>query len=613
MSENNQLIQQEISDLQEDHKKFKGQRHEHLFSAVVAKYFYFSGEYGPDKYTQQLTDGADDGGIDLAFIDPTDSNQDPTIILIQSKYSESFSNVRDYKKELNEAINAINDFRCNQTSGYNKKIRSILRNALNEIDAKNFVVEYNFFTTTTLTETNRKNIEKELDARLKEVNHQLNESGENYTFEYAIYTLDQIAQQIEIVKNPKKFVEEDQVKFYKSDGALKYVLSENIHGIIVNVSSREILKLYESHLMTGGLFAQNNRFFVKAKKIDDKILDTISQKAERFWFLNNGITIACENFYTDGDVLRLENFSIINGCQTTTLIGKADDLPEFKVQLKVIGVNLGEDTENLVSKIAEASNSQKPIYDRDLKSNAPEQTALQQKFERNSPPIFIEIKRGAKKKKQKQHNDWQYLTNEKLGQYLLSFQFQMPGTARSKTKAIFSDDEIYNTLFKRNFDPAHITDLLKLQNEISNIQKNLDINFSDEIQEAIANGEQTLLACIGFILKVKKKLISIEQNTFTNDESLKKLLLEDNLFGIFLDDRQDNFEEIFESLIINLSKLIIGSYLKNPNKTTISNYLKSDKNFRQEILQNIYQEVFIRRLESKEFWNKYGKIFLLDA
>lgn len=57
----------------------------------------------------------------------------------------------------------------------------------------------------------------------------------------------------------------------------------------------------------------NLRYYVRQKMVDDGIQQTIAHEPENFWYKNNGIIIVCEDFQMDGKVLKLYNFSIVNG------------------------------------------------------------------------------------------------------------------------------------------------------------------------------------------------------------------------------------------------------------------------------------------------------------
>ena len=110
------------------------------------------------------------------------------------------------------------------------------------------------------------------------------------------------------------------------------VLKNGENGILINAKALSIRKFYLTK-KDDGLFEQNYRYFVMNKKIDSQINDSLENKREKFWFMNNGIIIACKDFTVDGNQIKLYDFSIVNGCQTTTLLGKykgvhsGDDFP----------------------------------------------------------------------------------------------------------------------------------------------------------------------------------------------------------------------------------------------------------------------------------------------
>ena len=175
--------------------------------------------------------------------------------------------------------------------------------------------------------------------------------------------------------------------------------------------------------------------------------NTIKKEKENFWFYNNGITIGCEDFVLDGYVLRLYNFSIINGAQTTTKIGESkliDNEYDFDIVCKVVKANRSlNDESDFIMKISEASNSQKPIKARDLKANAREQKMLQTKCAENKNALAIEIKRGVKPKNYYKVEKWQRVTNEYIGQLILACLLQRPGSARSGKITIFTSEKLY--------------------------------------------------------------------------------------------------------------------------------------------------------------------------
>ena len=178
--------------------------------------------------------------------------------------------------------------------------------------------------------------------------------------------------------------------------------------------------------------------------------------------------------------MMLYEFSIINGGQTTNRIGnyKGSNNGEFYIPCKVIKIK----NDNLImfSKIAEATNSQKPINARDLKSNSPEMKMIQNWLKNEG--IYLEIKRG-EKKKQKLRS----IKNDELGQLVLAFAYQQPGTARSGKKNIFENNSLYNKLYKVNYekDPnkkAFILDLIKLNEDYFSIENELKKDLKSKME-----------------------------------------------------------------------------------------------------------------------------------
>ena len=122
-----------------------------------------------------------------------------------------------------------------------------------------------------------------------------------------------------------------------------------------------------------GLFDLNIRKYINNRTVDEGIRHTLANDRQNFWFLNNGLIIACKDYDIDGNTVKLYDFSIVNGGQTTNIIGKfkGNNEEEFFIPCKIIKEKYRKGSENFYNRIAEATNSQKPILPRDLKSNSP--------------------------------------------------------------------------------------------------------------------------------------------------------------------------------------------------------------------------------------------------
>jgi len=118
------------------------------------------------------------------------------------------------------------------------------------------------------------------------------------------------------VKSPRQAVEYGFVDL----SLITAILSMVTMACLVNVYAHSLRDLYDRY-KDDGLFEQNFRYFVTNKRIDKDIQGSLEKKRDRFWYLNNGIIIGCKDFHRDGKRVKLWDFSVINGCQTTTLIG----------------------------------------------------------------------------------------------------------------------------------------------------------------------------------------------------------------------------------------------------------------------------------------------------
>ena len=126
------------------------------------------------------------------------------------------------------------------------------------------------------------------------------------------------------------------------------------------------------------LLSRNLRYHIAGRDIDKAIAATINNDPDSFWLKNNGITIICDDFDIDGKEVRLRNFSIVNGGQTTYMLHKSPSInSDHDLYLPCKIIRIVGDTEDEKSSfslsIAKATNSQKAIKPVDLKANSPEQ------------------------------------------------------------------------------------------------------------------------------------------------------------------------------------------------------------------------------------------------
>lgn len=337
-------------------------------------------------------------------------------------------------------------------------------------------------------------------------------------------------------------------------------------------------------------------------------MESISHNQSDFWFLNNGITIACNDYRVDGDNVKVYDFSIVNGGQTTTLIAKnLNNRSDMFVMCKIIKRTKDLDTiesMEFFNKIAEATNSQKPIQPKDLKSNAPEMVSLQKLLASHN--VFLEIKRGINAPRSYENK----INNEQFAQIFYSFVHQKPGTSRSNKKSLFSNNNHYRSIFFNRFakdknKTKFILDLIDLNKRIDiEIQKIKDRKEIEVDQMSIlSNSKQHIIALFGFIYRIVNGDVNIRKELDISGR--------DFIYGEFLNNyRGDDINDLINDLIIEITTLLTKLYEAEYQKGTVtspSNFLKTDKKYIETIIKEYVRELKLRKNE-EGLINYYGNL-----
>ena len=150
--------------------------------------------------------------------------------------------------------------------------------------------------------------------------------------------------------------------------------------LLGRVAVQHIADLFEQH---GDRLLQRNirRYLgLHSNRVNSAIHETLcSDKADKFYFYNNGITVVCDKFdynafQKNDHKVQLKNMQIINGGQTCKTIHETlkSALPNMIGQSAYVMVRiyqLAEENKDFVQDITYATNSQNPVDLRDLRSN----------------------------------------------------------------------------------------------------------------------------------------------------------------------------------------------------------------------------------------------------
>ena len=403
---------------------------------------------------------------------------------------------------------------------------------------------------------------------------------------FEIVFQDDIQEEIDDIENPKEYVPYGELALFDKDSICFFGEEKSF---ITTISAESLKRVYFA-FCNRGLFDSNLRFFVSSKKIDPKIVNSIENDSENFCYYNNGIIITCDDYIIDGTSLKMTNFSIVNGGQTTNLIGRTEFNEDFPVICKLIK-NKYLDVEKRVeflAKVAEASNTQKPINAKDLIANRKEQRLLKIQFERCG--IFLKVKRGEKIDKTTYKENWQNASNDEIAQFIYSMIYQSPGAAKNSKSKLLDTDKIYNKIFATNYTDGFFISVQHLKIAYSEWLKKLKrVESKTSVKYGLAkNAFLMCMATYGLIYKsvindeLRKYLLDEEDLSNTNMQL--KLYIQQNdigqtnvMMGFAMNQNRWNiYYSIFELIFGNILMPAYSKYKKAYPTYAYSQFTKSD-------------------------------------
>jgi hypothetical protein len=371
--------------------------------------------------------------------------------------------------------------------------------------------------------------------------------------------------------------------------------------MITTISANSLKELYQNYAKLG-LFSSNLRYYVKIAKIDDAIQKTIMEDPSLFWYKNNGIIIICDDYEIIQNELRISNFSIINGGQTTKLIGDMEFEEDFYITCKVIKNRFSEDyeKESFALSIAEATNSQKPIKPRDLIANKSEQKSLKKSLLEER--IYLQIKRGDKHNNNLFKENWQFVDNDELTQIIVSTLFQNPSLAKNKTR-LLTLDSIYNMIYPSDFsyDTKLVKDLLHVKLYESEYLKYVKKNTNPKTEpfkiSLVKYTKLILFSLAGLIIKLhfNESLLEKLSSRKVLKNELSFLIQQRDLNFGFLNHKNTNlvnkFIELFEYLYENGVSVGYNKFTETSGNIDPSVFAKNTSVYLDYILENLIPKV----------------------
>lgn len=304
-------------------------------------------------------DGPEDAGCDFIYID----DDQETVYVLQGYVSDRPERAAGIKKwnALVAAVSNIKDPISFKHSGRGDIYERLLETAYESYS-------HVFGLITLAAKSDQIARQKETTTRSKTYG-----AATNFFYEHQ----DTLYDKYLIAKTTHRSVPEDTLTFSSDLSELKGNFGQAIIG---SVAASELARLYKKY--PNQLFEGNVRLFIGQRKggINEKIIETATNRPGEFWALNNGITIVAESFeHQNTRKYKLRHFSVVNGCQTTVSLAKAielsDDASKAQVMVRVVGAKTA-----LLTDIVRYNNTQNPVKLSAVRLLDPIQEALRTSF-----------------------------------------------------------------------------------------------------------------------------------------------------------------------------------------------------------------------------------------
>ena len=388
----------------------------------------------PNQAKYDITDGADDKQIDAIVVD----DNSLAVYIIQGKFIGATSVDAEPLREVLSSWVQLKDLVKLQEGG-NERLKRRLVDVSNALEDE-YEVIFELITTANLTESALKDLKRFQEELAK---------NEELTASLNIVDNEELKRRYDLALER----ESPAINFTLELEPKKYVSMEvaGTHSITAAIPLKECIKF--PGIKDGTLFRKNVRQSLGLNnRVNKSIKSTIySDRHRDFFFYHNGITAICNKMELDIDTLHLNEFSVVNGCQSLNTIlscsERVKNLEDTYIMFRFYEIPQRDRAE----KISISTNFQTAVKPRDLRSNDKRVLNLKRLFEQKYSQGYFITKRGEESPPSK--NRKYVIDLVDLGKYLISWHSQRPNIAYSESK-IF--DKYFEQLFKREYKPENI-------------------------------------------------------------------------------------------------------------------------------------------------------------
>lgn len=426
-------------------KNYGANKHEAFLRLV---FYLVTGKGYDDLEPEDLIDGGGDYQIDALHIDDSSAENQATITLIQATFSESMSSTKlvrmhvglDYLLQKPKAAYSVL-----MNKSLAAKIQEF-RDLRNDILPSN--IRFQCYYASLGDPAKCSGEFPEQQARIL-ADYQTGFAG--FSFD-ALGPLELFERLDRRERKGAKVTEKLKIVYDRNKASLLEHFIEGVSGVICTIPAQEIARIVNSHPT---VFDENLRQFLGVTgAVNQGIHESCVSEANAplFWFLNNGITVACDEFEVnkdpDNSFVKITNLQIVNGCQTSATLAKVAKNGQLKDSTAVM-VRIFKTASDLASKLVVTTNTQNKITARDLRANDQIQIAIQLAFEQK---FSLHYERKPNEFADRPSDDQrQVVSNQKIGQAYLGIIRRKPSDARRRLYKVWGDE--YDQIFNSNVYP----------------------------------------------------------------------------------------------------------------------------------------------------------------
>ena len=484
--------------------------------------------------TLENKDGSHDGGFDGIYID-----KDENILhIFQMKNKPTIGD-----NELTKFIsNYENIFVRNNSAGIrlNKTVKAKVDEYISLIqNGEYFVVQLYFIFNGTKETTNKsQNLEVSQRFEAAQENLKILDSDDLFSRIESLVTINKKRKQHKFTFQAEK----SNISLKNDPQALISFSLLNVKAANFRLEALEICKLIDREIEINKskdtLFSDNIRGYLGTNKTNRSIRDTLlSEDAEYFPFLNNGITIIANRINMPKQMMvgyyPIESINpvIVNGLQTTNVLYDIYKRDSSRLEGVYVMVRLYETADaELIDKITNATNTQSPISFRDKISTKRFNDFTKELFE--SKGVGYLTKRGETFDNTLSKQMHESITNETVIKFWYATFFEKPTIARN------SKSKVMEYCFTAVEDAKH--PLHKLFNGDKNSSIYMQLFIAYKIYMQVANMRKSY---------IKEE---IEDFIFYADEFMSygiyKLLKKNELLKTFEPLLGEYYHEIFDTI-----------------------------------------------------------------